>query len=178
MRKHNGMRPQDVAILINIASWGERPWKYADLAHSLRISQSEVAEGLHRCWAARLVDPSKRRVFRESLLEFLLHGLKYVFPAQPGPIVRGVPTSISAPPLSGVIVSEKEVFVWPDPSGTQRGQAVAPLYGGQIEAAAADPDLYALFTLLDAIRIGRPREFQAAAALLQEKIKPLAYAQP
>jgi hypothetical protein len=37
--------------------------------------------------------------------EFLIHGLKYVFPAYPGALVRGVPTAHSAEPLKGLLIA-------------------------------------------------------------------------
>ena len=30
-----------------------------------------------------------------ALIEFLVHGLRYVFPVAPGPLVRGLPYAIS-----------------------------------------------------------------------------------
>jgi hypothetical protein len=150
---------------------GDRPWRYADVARGLRISQSEVAEGLHRSQQARLVDPSKRKGYRASLLEFLVHGIKYVFPAQPGPMTRGVPTAHSAAPLSRMIVSDQDDYVWPSDRGSQRGQAILPLYPSAIEASELDPALYALLSLIDALRVGRIREQKIAIAALTQRIK-------
>jgi len=171
MRKHNGMRPQDVLILLKLITLGDQPWRYADVAKALRISQSEVAEGLHRSQQARLVDPSKRKVHRASLLEFLVHGLKYVFPAQPGPITRGVPTAHSAAPLSRMIVADQDAYVWPSERGSLRGQAIPPLYPSAIEASERDSALYELLSLIDALRVGRTREQKIAIAALTQRIK-------
>ena len=168
------MRPQDVLLLLKLVSLGDAEWRYVDVAKSLRISQSEVAEGLHRNMQARLVSPDKRRVFRSALLEFLTHGLKYVFPTQPGAIVRGIPTAHGAPPLSDHISSE-EVYVWPTDQGTARGQAIIPLYPTVVEAAANDPQLYELLALVDAIRVGRVREQKIAIDELRKRIQGDAY---
>jgi len=130
-----------------------------------------VAEGLHRSQQARLVDPSKRKGYRASLLEFLVHGIKYVFPAQPGPMTRGVPTAHSAAPLSRMIVSDQDDYVWPSDRGSQRGQAILPLYPSAIEASELDPALYALLSLIDALRVGRIREQKIAIAALTQRIK-------
>ena len=176
MRKHNGMRPQDVVILMKIVSLGETRWRYSDIAQSLFISQSEVAEALNRSWQARLVDSSKKRVFRSSLMEFLTYGLKYVFPAQPGSLVRGIPTAHSARPLSDMILSERESFVWPSSIGNMRGQAVTPLYPSVIKAIRKDPVLYEMLSLLDAIRVGRAREQNLAIEELSKRIKENVYA--
>jgi DNA-binding transcriptional ArsR family regulator len=170
------MRPQDVAVLMRIALWGDRPWRYADLSQALKISQSEVSEALNRCQAARLVDPSRRRVFRSSLLEFLTHGLKYVFPVQPGAVLRGLPTAHSAPPLAGRIVAEQEVYVWPHAGGSLRGQAIEPLYPTAVAAAQADPEWHAALALLDALRVGKAREQKLAIELIQEAFNAAPYA--
>jgi len=163
------MRPQDVVILLKIVLLGDTPWRYSDISASLTISQSEVAEALNRSKQARLVDASKRKVFRASFLEFLSYGLKYVFPAQPGSVVRGIPTAHSAKPLSELILSE-EMYVWPSPVGNTRGQAVNPLYSNVIQAIRHDPQLYEMLALLDAVRVGRAREQKIAIEELRKRI--------
>ena len=169
MRKHNGMRPQDVVILLKIILLGDSQWRYSDIAASLQISQSEVAEALNRSKQARLVDASKRKVFRASFMEFLTYGVKYVFPAQPGAVVRGIPTAHSARPLSEIILSE-EMYVWPSSLGNIRGQAVMPLYPSVVKAIRQDPQLYEMLALLDAVRVGRAREQKIAVEELRKRI--------
>ncbi len=57
MRKHHGMRPQDIVVLLKILSWSEgTSCGYADLGEALHISQSEIAEALNRSMQARLID--------------------------------------------------------------------------------------------------------------------------
>ena len=80
----------------------------AQVAKDLGISASEVSEALERCRIAGLMDNAKQRVNILALKEFLIHGLKYVFPVQPQSKVRGVATAISALPMSDKIVSEKK----------------------------------------------------------------------
>ncbi len=176
MRKHNGMRPQDVLILLWMITRGDEPWKYADAACLLKISQSEVAEALHRNLQARLVDPSKKKVHKAALMEFLVHGLKYVFPANPGAMVRGIPTAHTARPLNDHIVSE-DVLVWPSPVGNMRGQAVAPLYPSVLKAIRNIPRLYELLALTDALRVGRVHEQKIAEELLRERVYQYEFSQ-
>lgn len=175
MRKHNGMRPQDILILLKLVSLGDTKWRYADVAKALYISQSEVAEGLHRNMQARLIAPDKRRVFRSALMEFLTHGIKYVFPTEPGAIVRGVPTAHSAAPLSDRIAEGEESYVWPSDEGTMRGQAIQPLYPTTVAAALADPEFYKLLALVDALRVGKAREQKIAIEELRKRIQGDAY---
>ena len=60
MRKHNGMRPQDVSILLKIISLGNQPWQMAGLSNELYISISEVSESLNRSQMAGLIDFNKK----------------------------------------------------------------------------------------------------------------------
>jgi len=169
MNKHNGMRPQDVVILLKIATLKGQNWFGKDLAKALFISPSEVSESLNRSSFAGLLTPHKRKLMIQAFLEFLEHGLKFVFPIQPGPIVRGMPTAHSAPPLNKLIQSQ-EYYVWPDASGDQRGQAIEPLHPGVIKAAKSDEEFYELLALLDSIRIGRTREQAIAIQQLKNRI--------
>jgi Mn-dependent DtxR family transcriptional regulator len=82
MRQHNGMRPQDVVILLKIITKKDRPWQNKDLAGELFISPAEVSDSLSRSEVAGLIDASKKIVFRQSLMEFLEHGL--CFPCTSG----------------------------------------------------------------------------------------------
>jgi hypothetical protein len=42
MKKHNGMRPQDIVVLLKIIAVKHDDWYYSDLAQSLKISPSEI----------------------------------------------------------------------------------------------------------------------------------------
>jgi len=170
MKPLRGMRPQDIAILLKIVSLHKTPWKTTDLASQLYISQSEISQALHRNWSAGLLDDSKKSVHRKSLVEFLIHGVKYVYPQKPGPIVRGTPTAHSAPPLSKMIQSNSDVYVWPDEEGTVRGETIMPLYPNIPKAVKADRSFYELMALVDAIRVGKSRESKIAADELHKRI--------
>ena len=165
------MRPQDVVILLKIATLDDRQWYGKDLSAALFISPSEVSESINRSIFAGLLDESKRRLMRQSLLEFLEHGLKFVYPQRPGAIVRGLPTAHSAPPLNSLIQS-REIYVWPDALGESRGQAIEPLHPGVVKAVRQDAFLYELLALTDALRFGRAREQQIA---MKELINRLEY---
>ena len=170
MKKHSGMRPQDIVVLLKMIALDPKPWRIVDLASSLHVSQSEISESLNRNRVAGLVDGAKRKAHRTALLEFLLFGLKYVFPAQLGPLVRGMPTAHSAPPLAHHIVSGGENVVWPDDEGKVRGQSIDPLYPTVPQAAREDKNLYELLALVDALRIGRARERAAAGTELKSRL--------
>ena len=147
--------------------------RFADLAESLKISASEVSESLERSRMARLVSEDKRELYRSSLMEFLVFGLKYVFPASPGAMVRGMATAHAAPPLNNIITAQNDLFVWSTAKGTTRGQAIVPLYKTVPEAAIKDAKLYELLALADAIRVGRVREVNIAIEELTKRINPV-----
>ncbi|MBK7965541.1 MAG: hypothetical protein IPK10_09760 [Bacteroidetes bacterium] len=126
MRKHNGMRPQDIAVLMKIVSMGDQPWQLSTLSNELSISISEISESLNRSRIAKLIDYEKKKINRQNLMEFLEHGIKYVFPQQLGSMVRGIPTAHSHPFIKEQIVSELN-YVWPDSKGETIGIAIEPL---------------------------------------------------
>ena len=173
MRVLQGIRPQDILILLKLCLWPEREWRHMDLAVELGLSQTEVSFALERCRASGFLDEAKKRVNRSALLEFLVHGLKYVYPARPGALCRGVPTAHSAPPLSKRIVSdEHDQYVWPYGEGKRGGQAMEPLYASVPFAAERDSHLHELLALVDAIRAGRARERAIASEELEKKVGP------
>ncbi|MBI5883979.1 MAG: hypothetical protein HZB91_12845 [Elusimicrobia bacterium] len=168
------MKPQDVLILLQIACWKERDWLSIDLARELRISTAEVSMALERTRRAGLLDRQKRKVVKAALLEFVLHAVKYVFPAEPGPLCRGIPTAHSAQPLAKRIVSEdNDQYVWPHDDGDIRGQAISPLYKTAPDAARKDRNLYELLALIDALRVGRARERTLAAQEIERRLSEL-----
>lgn len=170
MRLSSGIKPQDILILLKLSTWKDQPdWKGIDLAKELGLSPFEVSIGLERSRRSGFLDSEKRVLRRSALLEFLIHGIKYAFPAEPGPICRGMPTAHSAPPLVGKIISS-EPYVWPDDEGQVRGQAIEPLYSSAPGAAKKDKKLNELLTLVDAIRVGRAREQKMAILEIESRI--------
>lgn len=171
MRNFNGIKPQDIVLLLKLVVLGEERWRHLDLVAALGLSQTEVSFSLNRCRTVGFLDSTKRRVMKGALLEFLVHGLKYVFPARPGPISRGMPTAHSAAPLAGRIVSgEGDMYVWPSDAGKARGQAIEPLYRSVPLAAGRDRALYELLALVDAVRAGRAREQAMAVQELERRL--------
>jgi hypothetical protein len=172
MKRHNGMRPLDVVVLLKVVALGQTQWRKKDLAQWLNISASEVSESLNRSAIAGLVDGAHRTVLRRSLLEFVEFGLRYVFPQQPGPLVVGMPTAHSAPVLASFFAATTDAYVWPDEAGTVRGQTIEPLYTTVPQACRHDTLLYELLALADAVRVGRTREMTLARTLLKDRILP------
>ena len=163
------MRPHDIVILLKIASKKDNDWLMKDLAIELGISGSEVSESLHRSSMAGLIAKDKKRLMKRSILDFLEHGLRYVYPQQPGAKVRGVPTAHAAPPLNQEIESE-EAYVWAYGEGTVRGESIEPLHPKVPKACLMDPEFYEYMALCDALRVGRVREKNQAIEILRKKL--------
>lgn len=178
MEKRTYMRPQDIVILVKKITPMGRMMSGKQLAETIGISQSEVSESLDRSRYSGLVDESKTRVNMLALRDFLVYGLKYCFPVKPGSIVRGVPTFVSAPPLNDIISSGSESFVWPDPQGQSRGQAIEPLYPSVPRAVQNDDVFYRLLALIEALRVGRSREVSVALEEIDNYLKQYGEKQP
>jgi predicted transcriptional regulator len=170
MKKHSGMRPHDVVILLKIASKGGQNWFMKDLANELEISASEISESINRSVLAGLLSSNKKSLNKLALLDFIKSGLRYVYPQQPGAMVRGIVTAHSAPPLSNQISSE-ELYVWPFAMGNVRGQAIEPLHPKIPEACLRDGKFYELIALADAIRVGKAREQKMGIEMIKERIE-------
>lgn len=162
------IKPQDILILLKIASLKEKDWSMNDLARSLSLSQSEVSKGLDRLVFAGLIDESKRVPALNALYDVLVSSVRYFFPVKPGGIQRGIPTAHSAFPLSKKIRSESK-YVWPSPEGTERGESIEPLYKSVPFAVLEDQKLYELLALVDALRVGKAREQQLAREELKKR---------
>lgn len=169
MKSHNGMRPQDIVILLKIITTPNLNWQYRDMASDLSLSTSEISESLMRSHIAGLIDESRRRVFRQSLMEFIEHGIHYVFPQQPGTMVTGVPTAHSHNFFKARF-SKGLDYVWPDEKGQTRGLSITPLYKGVTKAIQLDEPLYLLLAAIDIIRVGKVRELKAALTELNKII--------
>lgn len=171
MKKHNGMRPQDIVVLLKIIAVKHDEWYNSDLAKALKISPSEISEVLNRCKIAGLIDSKKRKVHMNSFMEFLVYGLKYVFPSQPGTMVRGIPTAHSAYPMNEHISSGADVYVWASAKGTHRGQAIEPLFKSIPQIVHEDQLFYELLSISDTFRVGRAREIKIAKSELEKRLK-------
>ena len=82
MKSNNNLKPQDILILLKISTLGEQEWFQHTLSEDLNISQSEISECLARSKYSGLIDASRKKVNLLNLLEFIQHGIKYVFPHQ------------------------------------------------------------------------------------------------
>jgi len=158
-----GLLGQDVIVLAKLVGYGGPRPPIAQMAADLSLSPSQVHSSLKRLERSRLIDSGSGRPVRRAVEEFLIHGLKYVFPARRGEPTRGTPTAYAAAPLNGQIAPGEDLPpVWPDPEGHVRGALFEPLHRSAAQAARNDPALHELLALIDAMRDGRVREREIA----------------
>ena len=162
------LKPQDILVVLKVASLAGAPWTYKSLAADLGISAASAHESVARAAAAGLLNGRERRVVRAAVEEFLVHGLRYVLPAERGRLARGITTSVSAPAFRGRLTSQEIPTVWAYPKGEVRGETLNPIHEAAPEAATKDARLYAFLAAADALRSGGAREREAAADVLKE----------
>jgi len=156
-------------VALVLAVHEDQPWTYEALAERLGMSASGVHQAVVRAGTCGLLNRETRSPIRPALLEFLVHGVRYVFPAVLGRRRRGMPTGPSAEPLVRHLAStETSPLVWPHARGDARGESLMPLYRTVPLAAVCDPELYAVLTVIDGIRVGGARVREVAAAVLGE----------
>lgn len=146
------------------------------LAEETGISKSQVSNALQRCLAVGLLRQDRTtglpRVNTQALLNLIVYGVRYVYPAKTGGITRGLATGFAAPVLQGKLFSAGEFpVVWPDARGNSKGVAVEPLFRSAPYAARRDPELYAMLALVDSVRLGQARERQLAVELLSTYLR-------
>ncbi len=184
------MKSQDIGLLLKLISMQRREvgldgnvqelaqhYSVRALASETGISKSQISLALQRCFDVGLAKRDREhgipRTNSKGLFEFIVYGLRYVFPASLGRVSRGIATSLGAPVLEGQLMSAGELVpVWPAAKGNTKGQAVEPLFSSVTYAVQKDAELYALLALVDAIRLGLPRERSLAIEMIQQRLEP------
>lgn len=162
---------QDIYILLKL-SCINHGWTYRTLSDELFLSVSQIHLGLKRAESCGLYSPKHKRPVSQSLEELIVHGVRYVFAAPPGPLVLGMPTSYSGPPLNSIIVAPASPGpVWPFAEGEVMGYTIEPLHSCAPKAALLDEKFYELLCLVDAIREGRVRERKLAEKEIHERLR-------
>jgi biotin operon repressor len=188
----NGMKSQDLVVLLKLVSLQEQegqfdpgqpqagfhsddPYSVRSLEALLGISKTEINASIKRSLSSGLAikdrDSGRANPNRRNLNNFIVHGMKFVFPAKPGAMTRGIPTAFAAPMLKGLLVSGGEyIYVWPFAGGSDMGQSVTPLFRSVPEAVQKDDGLYEYLSLVDAIRLGNQREAGLAGDRLSKRL--------
>jgi hypothetical protein len=184
----DGMKSQDIVVLLKLVSLqeddlpsdagqprGDDAYSVRNLEALLAISKTEISASINRSLSSGLLgrdrESGRPKPNRRNLHNFIVHGLKFAFPAKPGAMTRGLPTAFAAPMLQGQLISGGEyIYVWPFAEGRAMGQSVKPLFKNVPEAVLNDERLYEYLALVDAIRLGNQREANLAAERLSERL--------
>ena len=170
--KQTSLKAQDIVVAAKIAITEDRgALSFARLAAALYMSASEVHAAVQRASSANLLvrEYAELSANKSSLMELMVHGVKYVFPPVFGSVLRGIPTGISAPPLAQYFEQTGlQPIVWPHNEGGVRGMSLCPLYPSVPLAALQDPKLHKVLALIDALRAGAARERELATKLLPD----------
>jgi len=171
------MKSQDIVILFKLVSLhakqkmdgsavfgdeDEALFSFRSLERYTGISKSQISRSLNRMYDVGLAkigsDMGNPKVNKQALLEFIIYGIRFVFPAKLGELTRGIPTSVAAPVFNDELLSAGELMpVWPDAEGKEKGLAVEPLHKAVKQAIKNDDLMYDLLALTDAIRIEQVR---------------------
>ena len=102
------LKPQDLLVLLKVAAHPPQRWTYVALGDALSMSASEAHASVKRAVASGLAVAASRTEWspiRPNLLEFMLHGVRYIWPATAGPVKRGIPTAFGAEPLASQLTA-------------------------------------------------------------------------
>lgn len=163
MRNFHGIKSQDILLLMKLIVDPKLSQK--ELAQTLSISPAEISHGYKRLKLSALLS-SEGQPIHEACEEFLVHGIKYTFPAELGTLASGIPTAHSKPGFKFVKQNPNETIVWPDAEGKVKGISLYPIHPGFPLACKHDEKLYFMSSLVEMIRSGRAREKNIAAEQL------------
>ena len=163
------LRPGDVVVALQVALTPDA--SLAALAERSGRSLGEVHNALARLRSAGLMDPERRRVEREPLMQFIRWGVPYAFPPVIGGTTVGVATGTLDTLADGTMATPASVeFVWASAEGTARGVVLEPLHPRVPDIAGRNGPLYGLLAAVDLIRVGGAREREAASAWIEQQL--------
>ena len=173
IQKQSLLKPQDVVVAIKFFIAKHQQITFAKLALELCLSTSEVHGAYKRAEMAGLMHclNGSPMANRQPLSEFLVHGVKYAFPASTGAPTRGMLTGLAASPIKSLFPTAMHApYVWPDAHGADQGISLLPLYPTIPQAARQDLLLYEILALVDMLRAGAAREREMAEVELAKRI--------
>lgn len=160
------LKPQDT--LLALKYWSLRRSKarlsIRGLADVLQLSAGEVSRSAKRLLAAKLLVERKGEYHAETnaLTEWLSYGVRYALPIEEKGYGRGMGTAWTCELVKTNMVPPVPGNVWAFTGGRHEGIIVEPIFKSVPIVASKDPLLYEALALVDAIRLGKPRELAIA----------------
>lgn len=162
------MKNQDIVVLTVLMKEGASNLSYQAIGNAAKISVSEAHASVKRLRECDLIN-SERNIKKRNVEEFMIHGLRYMFPMKTtGESIYGMPTAYAAPVSADAFAVYGDVPVWKNSNGNVLGRACEPIYPSAPVAAADDPDIYNKLAVVDMLRGGRLRERKFAEQKLKE----------
>lgn len=134
------------------------------LGESIKISPSEVSKGTKRLVAAKLLVERHGEYIAEksALIDWLCYGVRHAYPAEFIGFGRGMPTAWNCPWVRTDIMPPEPPMVWAASGGAAEGSMIKPIHESIPFATSNDELLYEALSLVEAIRLGKPRELAIA----------------
>jgi hypothetical protein len=158
----------DILVVLGLLRQPSTDWTVRSLAADLHLPPATVQRSLARLASTPAF--ANRRLNVLACQDLLSSGLRFIAPGSLGSETRGVPTAWGAPPLSDLLADAGSPPVWPDPLGEVRGAELRPLHPAVPSLARADPEMYALLTLVDGLRVGDARVRGLAIEHLSDRL--------
>lgn len=138
------------------------------LAESIQISPGEISKSTQRLVAAKLVIEREGEYLAEKsgLLDWLCYGVRHAYPVEIIGYGRGMPTAWNCPLVKTDIMPPDPPIVWAVSGGSVEGSMIKPSHASIPFAASNDDLLYEALSLVEAIRMGKPRELAVAREAL------------
>lgn len=138
------------------------------LAESIQISPGEISKSTQRLVAAKLVIEREGEYLAEksALLDWLCYGVRHAYPVEIIGYGRGMPTAWNCPLVKTDIMPPEPPVVWAVSGGSVEGSMIKPSHASIPFAASNDDLLYEALSLVEAIRMGKPRELAVAREAL------------
>jgi hypothetical protein len=162
------LKSQDFVVLAERLAHPQECPAIAVSAQRAHLCVSATHASVVRLDASGLLDRKTRRARPGACAEFLVHGLRYAFPAKRGRQARGLATGAAAAPLAAHFAGPKQVWPWSE--GADEGESLEPLHPQVPAACAADPQLREWLALMDALRGDGVRERKAAQAEVEARL--------
>lgn len=163
------LKGQDIVVLTSLIG-EDSAVTYQEISDRAQISLSEAHAAVRRLQAVALLN-HERRAIRRNVEEFLLHGIRYLFPMKTtGGWGKGLPTAYAAPVAEAEFAAVGRIPVWSEADDADMsvdGIAVQPIYPTAPRAARRNRAIYDRLALIDMLRGGRIRERRFAESKLK-----------
>jgi hypothetical protein len=168
------MKNQDILILLSILTWKGPKRTYQRLSQAIDVNTTPILHAVRRLEASGLYSDHFQKVNIPKTIEFIVHGLKYVFPNtqidENAPDQKGFLTGISHPIFNNEINSKRK-FIWPSEKGSHWGIPIQPIHPSIPDKCLQNVELLELFALIEVLRIGRIREIEIAEKKIIELLR-------